>query len=251
MAADIPTACFVEHPRVINEARFDGKNQQPKQFHYFAIQGAGELPRLMLEASETPHDSIMYFGMGGYKDFAPFGQMPCYMGNELGGEVLAQSSSIARHVAREAGMVGNSAKERARHDMLWELAKDINAGLANVHNEGPIDGKYDAFMQGAVKMVKSSSGRFLVTDRLGLGDIGMFHALYTIEVANPGFLGKNYPELHTYTSLVAEVPCIARYLKSVRRLPITKNEIGRGNTGLGGFEYCTPLNPATLATVHK
>ena len=71
--ASIPKEMAVDHPRVISRARFAGKNQPPKELHYFCLQVLGELPRLLLEVSQTPYDSVMYFGKGEYKEFAPFG----------------------------------------------------------------------------------------------------------------------------------------------------------------------------------
>ena len=81
--ADAPKGLAADYPRVVCKARFPGKDQPPKELHYFCLQGLGELPRLLLEASETPYDSIMYFGKGEYKEFAPFGMLPVYKGSEL------------------------------------------------------------------------------------------------------------------------------------------------------------------------
>merc|ERR1712110_1240558 len=68
--------------------------------------------RLLLEVSQTPYDSIMYFGKGEYKEFAPFGQLPVYKGPELGGVLLAQSDAVCYHIARETGLAGATAKEK-------------------------------------------------------------------------------------------------------------------------------------------
>ena len=52
--ASIPKEMAVDHPRVISRARFAGKNQPPKELHYFCLQVLGELPRLLLEVSQMP-----------------------------------------------------------------------------------------------------------------------------------------------------------------------------------------------------
>merc|ERR1712018_925516 len=107
----VPKGLGDNFPRIVLKARFPGKTQPPKELHYFCLQGLGELPRLLLEATETPYDSVMYFGKREYKEFAPFGMLPVYKGPELDGLCLAQSSSISRHIARETGLEGDSVIE--------------------------------------------------------------------------------------------------------------------------------------------
>jgi len=96
------------------------------ELHYFFLRGLGEIPRLLLELTETPYDSVMYFSREAkeYKDMAPFGQMPLYTDKEVGTWV-AQQGSIVRYIARRAGLTGKNTTDEATIDMLFELSKDI------------------------------------------------------------------------------------------------------------------------------
>ena len=125
--ADVPKKIFVDRPRVVCHARFDNKTDVPKTLHYFAIQALGELPRLLLEYTQTPYDSVMYFvGRNKYKEFAPFGQLPCYQGAELGeGVFIAQSSAICRHIARQAGIAGTSPNEQALQGTYYHAPSEF------------------------------------------------------------------------------------------------------------------------------
>jgi len=246
---DVPKKLFVDRARVVNRARFDNKDAPPKTLHYFAIQGLGELPRLLLEYTQTPYDSIMYFGRKKYKDFAPFGQLPCYEGAELGeGVIISQSSAISRHIARETGIEGATPKERALQDMLWEAGKDVMNKKEALHS-GEEDEKLDGILQGLIKLQKTGKclGTGDRTSDLGYGEVGVFHALYTFHQIKAEFLEKKYSELVGFMNAVAAVPAINNYLHSPRRLPLTQNELGKGHTGVDGYTWITDANPATFA----
>ena len=244
----IPKGLMDEFPRVVAKARFSGKDQAPKELHYFCLRGLGELPRLLLEASETPYDSIMYFGKGEYKEFAPFGQLPVYKGSELD-DGLAQSGSICRHIARETGLDGDTPSEQAKQDMVSELAKDISGKKEVVHADGPLDPKYEGLLQGASKLLKASGGVYFSGSKLGYGDVCMFHSLHTIEEIKPGFL-KSWGDLEAFVNRIASLPPIHQYLNSPRRVPLTENELGKGHKGISGYSFISPLNPETVAEVY-
>jgi len=245
----VPKGIYEDFPRVICRARFPGKEQPPKEFHYFGLQGLGELPRLLLEVTETPYDSVMYFGRGEYKEFAPFGQIPVYKGPELDALCLAQSDTISRHIARETGLHGSTVKECATQDMIAELAKDISSKKELVYVDGPLDSKYQGLLSGAVKVLQTSGGPYFGGEKFGYGDIAMFHSLYTIDQIKPGFL-KPWEELNEFISTIASLPSISQYLKSPRRTPLTENELGKGHTGNSGYAFISPLNPETVAEVY-
>jgi len=224
--------------------------------HYFAIRGLGELPRLLLEYTETPYDSVMYFNTSEYKQFGTFGQMPCYQGPELGeGVFISQSSSICRHIARQTNIWGTSPEEIILQDMLWEAGKDISGKIELVHAEGPVDARFDGILTGLIKL--KSEGKCLSEANrsygkganLGYGEIGVFYPLYKITEIKPGFLDA-YPELLRFVKAVAETPAINRYLQCPRHFPLTQNELGKGNTGAPGYTYISDLKPETVAELY-
>ena len=44
-------------------------------------------------------------------------------------------------------------------------------------------------------------------------------------------------------------PNVAAYLDSARRVPLSRNELGKGHTGLPGYDFIAPLRRATYAAV--
>jgi len=246
--ADVPKKLFLERPPVVCHARFDNKNAVPKTLHYFAIQALGELPRLCLEYTQTPYDSVMYFGTNQYKEFAPFGQMPCYQDAELGEKFyVAQSTAICRHIARETGIDGETAQERVLQDMLWEAGKDVADKKSALHSD-ELNARLDGVLNGLINLKKE--GKCLSGKKPGYGEIGVFHALHTFHCIQPTFLDA-YPELKKFVEEVAKIPAIDNYLNSPRRLPLTKNELGHGHTGVDGYTYVTDANPATFSELYK
>lgn len=249
-APEVPTGLTAPLPPCVAHARFAGKEGQlPKQLHYFAIRGLGELPRLMLEASETNYDSVMYFFGVHHKNVGPFGQLPVYKGSELDFP-LAQSSAICRHIARETGLAGSSAGDIARQDMLHELARDVVDKKSQVHNEGGIDEKFSALLKSAEDLFAKSEGAYFFGQKFGWGDVSMFNSLQTLEDVKPGFLGA-WVQLNKFREAMASVPSIKAYLASPRRFPLTANELGKGHTGAGGYEYVSPLNPEVVSKLHE
>ena len=119
--------CEFDIPKKILHRRADLTDRGTgAELHYFFLRGLGEIPRLLLELTETPYDSVMYFSREAkeYKDMAPFGQMPLYTDKEVGTWV-AQQGSIVRYIARRAGLTGKNTTDEATIDMLFELSKDI------------------------------------------------------------------------------------------------------------------------------
>jgi glutathione S-transferase len=110
------------------------------------------VPRLLLEASETPYDSVMHFKGTGMKEYAPFGQLPLYHGDELPGTILSESGAISRHIARAVGWAGKDGAEQARADQFFELAKDISGKKAALHDPKHADaGRLAMFLEAAEK----------------------------------------------------------------------------------------------------
>eukprot|EP00747_Dinoflagellata_sp_TGD_P169166 gnl/TRDRNA2_/TRDRNA2_197418_c0_seq1.p1 gnl/TRDRNA2_/TRDRNA2_197418_c0~~gnl/TRDRNA2_/TRDRNA2_197418_c0_seq1.p1 ORF type:complete len:260 (+),score=49.81 gnl/TRDRNA2_/TRDRNA2_197418_c0_seq1:33-812(+) len=244
-----PDGLAADHPRVICRARFPGKDATPKEFHYFCLRGLGEVPRLLLEVSQTPYDSIMTFSTKEFKDMAPFGQMPLYKGPELGDMVMAQSGSICRHIAAEVGMIGNTPQARALNDMVFELGKDIQGQREGIHKD-EVPEKLVSLLAKAQEMLGSNGGPYLTGKDLGYGDVHVFHWLSTYEEIKPGLL-KPWPKLGDFVQAVATLPAVAAYLKSPRRVPLTHNERGdKPHAGMAGYSYITPLDPKTCEEVY-
>ena len=81
---------------------------------------AGELPRLILEATDTPYNSVFHFSWPGglphgWKKYAPFGQLQLLRDGNL---VIAESGAICKHLARKCCIDGTTLEDKARVDVL-------------------------------------------------------------------------------------------------------------------------------------
>lgn len=244
----VPTQCFHAQDAVVTLVKFDGKDcSDAKSLHYFAIQGLGEQPRLMLEYTQTPYYSVMYFGNGGYKEYVPLGQLPVYQGSELGDQYLAQSGAICRHIARENNCYGTCGA--SIQDMVFEAGKDLLSRKELLHEETQPQEKITNIFEGFKKLEKEGKC-FTGEEPLGFGEIGVFHALYQYNEIKPEVF-NGYDFLKNFVRKVSEIPQIKRYLASARFLPLTENEIGKKHKGMEGYKYLRPLNPEVMATKYQ
>ena len=176
-----PTVCTKKH------SPFDNPRLT---LEYFALRGLGELPRLILEATDTPYNAVFHFswpgdGMpGSWKKYVPFGQLPVLRDGDL---MIAESGAICRHLARKCCIDGTTLEDKARVDMYFELAKDIKAKKALLHDPEHKDwAKLASFLRAGED---ACDGKFFVGGALTLADVAMFEALYTFEELKPGCLG--------------------------------------------------------------
>lgn len=246
---DIPKGLEEEHPAVILRFRPEGKTALPKQLEYYCLQGLGEIQRLLCEATQTPYDSIMHF-TNTFKEYAPFGQLPLYRGDEIAGAVIAQSGSICRHLAKMTGTDGSGPTEQAQVDSLYELAKDISGTREAVHDpKSASTGQFVMYMKAAEKCAPSSGDGYWVGKGLTLADVAMFDILYKLLEMKAGCL-DSYPKLKAFTDGFAKRPAISAYLASDRRIPLTLKE-GRFPYEGHGYTYTKPLSPAVVAELYS
>lgn len=100
------------------------------QLEYFPIRGLGEFIRFLLEDNSIPyiHQTIQRDDWQKVKEEGvqsgqiPFGQLPVLKDGE---HYIAQGGAIIRHLARKHHLYGNSLKEEALADMIFESAKDL------------------------------------------------------------------------------------------------------------------------------
>jgi len=282
----------------------------------------GELPRLMLELAQMPYDSVLYWDTKEFKAAAPFGQMPLFMGGDLedADQVLCQSSSIVRYIAKEANLDGSEqgAVGESRADMVFECSKDLGSNKNAIHTQTDADKeKFHGMLTKASELLDEYEGPFFSGMAATYGDVGMFHSLSTVEELKPGYLKANgfevrrgglprrvlgaarsalrrgtagarvrperrlqlaaraprfepnaslcaavarappgsfalhasarIQDLSAFVTMFAELPPIAAYLASSRRMPLTNNEVGDVPWAADGYKYKTPLNAELYA----
>jgi glutathione S-transferase len=208
-------------------------------------------PRATRQVTGTPYNSVMHYsGEPGWRDYAPFGQLPILRDGAL---VLCESDAISRHLARRCMIDGASMEEKAKVDMYAELAKDIK-GKKNAiydmekHADAP---KLKTFLDAAEAVAPDPhAGGWFVGKSLTLADVTLFQQLHFMEEVKPGALEQSgYTKLSAFVRNFAQMPNVAAYLESPRRVPLSYNELGdRPNAGLPGYAFTKPLRVATYMT---
>ena len=115
-------------PTVITNAEGDATPEITLE--YFALRGLGELPRLILEVTGTPYNSVFHYsGEPSYKQYAPFGQLPILRDGTL---LLGVGRDRA---APRAALFDRRDDAREKLASTYaELAKDIGAKRSAIHD---------------------------------------------------------------------------------------------------------------------
>ena len=119
---------------------------------------------------------------------------------EYDGLVLSQSFTIARFLAKKAGLAGESPEEEAKCDMIVDLVIDYYNALRKVHFVEDNDELKRAvavkvftddvpkFLDVAERLLSDAGGNFFVGDKLTWADIAIFNAFQALtDATNPTF----------------------------------------------------------------
>ena len=245
-----PRGLATVHPPTVVTKKREGSYDIPTlTLEYFALRGLGELPRLILEATDTPYNSVFHFSWPGegaapaYRKYALFGQLPVLRDGSL---ILCESTAICKHLARKTCIDGVTMEEKAKVDMYFELAKDIEGKKVCLHDDAHKDWpKLKRFLDAGEQ---ACDGKFFVGSALTLADVAMFKALHTFSELKPGCLA-DYPKLSQFVGYFASQPSVAAYLDSARRVPLTANEIGDKPWQPNGYEFLQPLRVGTYEAI--
>ncbi|CAH1246683.1 HPGDS [Branchiostoma lanceolatum] len=166
---------------------------------YFNIRGRAELTRLLFAAADLKYEDQRFdFGSDQWKELkpkTPMGQAPVLYIDDV---ALCQSQTIARYVARTAGLAGRTPLEEAKADMIGELQKELTGAfltqfLGNYEKLASVDG-------------------FFVGDSLTWADIAFFNMLGWVTPLDPAVLDR-FPNLSKVMDNVQSQQGIARWLK--------------------------------------
>jgi len=151
----------------------------------------------------------------------PFKQLPIL---EVDGKVLSQTRTIARYIAKQAGLAGANDWEQAVCDSLVDSAADVQKGMYEMHFEtdetkkAKITEKFEsetmpAWFECLEKnfLAKTKSG-WLVGDKMTWGDILIFSMLDTLTTHNMAKCLPKYPGVDGNFKKVKEQPNIAKWL---------------------------------------
>lgn len=202
---------------------------------YFPIRARVELSRLILEYSGTEYHFNAVHGPSFVEiktsGKLPFGQLPLY--EEDNGFSIAQSNTIARYLAKRAGIYGVDDHQAALADQIIDSIADYFAKLIPLiypsfkkeemkhflENEQP---KFLAFYEAlAVKAGSTADKGFIAGEQLTYADLAVF--LLLEQAAESSDLSR-WPVLLGIKTRVESIPNIAAYIASERRPAPTKHE---------------------------
>ncbi|GJQ67272.1 hypothetical protein Trydic_g15972 [Trypoxylus dichotomus] len=194
------------------------------KFTYFNVKGLGEPVRLLLkyggidfvdhriEGSEWPE----------LKSKTPFGQLPIY---EENGNVMYQSVSIARYVAKKVKLVGDSNWEALEIDAIVDTVNDLRAKIGLYHYEqdeaikesrkGPLfDETIPFYIEKLENIAKDNNGH-LATGKLTWAD---FYFTGLLDYLN-SMVGKDItedrPSLKEVVSNVSSIPAVKAWIETL------------------------------------
>jgi len=211
----------------------------PLHLDYFPLRALSEVSKLVLEAAQVPY---VFTGDEKTKEVSPFGSIPVLRAQPFEQyHGLAQSGAIVRYLGGKFGLDLKSAEERAIVDMLFEQSKDFS--LEHIHSSNKESDAYKKFIRHLQKveaLLPADKDTFF--EKLTYADLAIFHVLQSIQEARPGALVDELkvPRLEKFRHHVANLPNIAAYLKSARRLPATFKELripGWEKQPLGGYAW--------------
>merc|ERR1712098_347539 len=148
------------------------------------------------------------------KGSLPWGQVPVL---DYNGQVLCQSLSIARFLAAEFGLVGNTNLERAQANEVVDAVADLQNAMIKVAFGGDekgvdnvLDNVYPAGLANLEKVLVRRGGQFFVGNNLTWADLAVF------QFVSDGVAGKAPKDVSAF-------PCIANLCKRVGNIPNIKN----------------------------
>ncbi|XP_070545241.1 hematopoietic prostaglandin D synthase-like [Ptychodera flava] len=198
------------------------------KLHYFDGRGRGEGCRLIFAAAGVDYEDIRIDednewpaekSTGKYV----FGQVPCLDVDDVR---ITQSRAIARYLATQFGMMGSSAMDNAKIDMIADTMEDLFEGWAQfifkIEDEQKKAEAKDVYETSTVptvlgaleKILKDNNGGkgYLVGPKLTWADLFFFAQMDTNLQLNPKVL-DDYPALKALYKRVGDLPKVAAWVQ--------------------------------------
>ncbi|ALN72081.1 MULTISPECIES: glutathione S-transferase [unclassified Aureimonas] len=235
-------------------------------YYWPEIQGRGEFPRLVLEAAEAPYRDVARLPAsegGGAEammrlmdqaDRPPFA--PPFLVH--GALVLSQAAAISAYCGERLGLAPAGETDRLFARAVAETTADFVAEAHDTHH--PVgtslyyeDQKPEALRRAGefrhqrmtkflgwyerVAKANPSLSGWLVGEHMTYVDLGLFQVVEGLRYAFPRRMARieaNSPAALAIHDRVAEMPAVARYLASPRRIPFNESGIFRPYPELDG-----------------
>jgi glutathione S-transferase len=199
------------------------------KYTYFNLRGRGETVRLCLAYGGLKYEDkrVEFKDWPQLKATTPWGTLPVL---EVDGRPIGQSMTIARYVAREAGLAGSNSVEQALIDSVVDATTDFREKMIETHFK-PEDQKAAAqkeFQEKTIAVVlpnlekfatanKAKPG-FFVGSKTSLADVHFFSIMEILQSSAPNVL-STYPTLKKIFDNVAANPKIVEYIKNRPQTP--------------------------------
>merc|ERR1711976_53697 len=191
---------------------------------YYNGRGRAETIRLVfaLAGKEFDDHRIKPEDMPALKPTLPFGQVPVL---EHNGEMMGQSMTIARFVAREFGLAGDTNLEAAHVDEIVDVITDFQNALYDVFftkdEELKKEKKKKVYeetiptsLKNLEKKVEQRGGDFFIGKKVTWAEMHFFQIIDAL-IAEPESkeILEPYPKLKNLFESVQKIPNVAKYLK--------------------------------------
>ncbi|KAJ8381010.1 hypothetical protein SKAU_G00017880 [Synaphobranchus kaupii] len=190
----------------------------PYKLIYFNMRGRAELSRYILAYAEIPFQDqrVEWKDWPSFKPSFPLEQLPVL---EVEGGELNQSLAIARFLAKEAGLTGNSRLEEAQTDALVESLNDVTLLIPwREEDQGlkkqKIDKLFDCNVPKLLSFLEKHLGErdWLVGDAMTWADLYWHVCFTTFSVLRPGFASP-YLGLCALIDRVGSIPQLALWIQ--------------------------------------
>ncbi|CAF0719011.1 unnamed protein product [Brachionus calyciflorus] len=210
------------------------RQSSPNNFklNYFDLTGRGELIRLVFAAGNINYEDnrVKFEQWPELKELMPLGQLPTLQVNDE--FVLVQSLSIARFVAKEAGLAGRDSVEMAKVDAVLETCKEffdlfaqqVGPQLRNATDEKEeivrdfLDNVAPSNLQKLQQLVEQyGSEGFSVGEQLTVADL-FIHDIITNLIFLDAFILDPYPLLKQNRNATESNDSLRSYLEQRKQL---------------------------------
>jgi glutathione S-transferase len=224
-------------------------------YYWPTIQGRGEFVRLALEAAGVPYRDVAREknGMAAMQAVmdAAREQHPAYAPPVLrdGDLLIGQTANILLYLGRAHGLAPRAEAGRLWAHQLQLTIADVVAEAHDTHHPISVSHYYEDQKAAAKKrardfiearipkylgyferVLENSKGANAVGARLSYVDLSLFQLVEGLRYAFPRAMARqegNWPRLVALRDRVAQLPAIAAYLRSKRRVPFNEDGIFR------------------------
>ncbi|XP_057368614.1 glutathione S-transferase 1-like [Daphnia carinata] len=194
------------------------------KLHYFNLRGRAELARLIMSQAGVEFEDVRFerTEWPALKATMPFGQVPVL---EVDGQMLAQSNTISRYLARKHGLAGKDEWEQGLADMYADNIGDLMTGMRPAFLEKDAEKQkelYEKFMTETIathvaiveKQLEKNGTGHLVGKELTWADLAYYGFFsFLVEKFGEDFL-KDASHLKSLIALVEELPNIKKWVES-------------------------------------